>query len=320
MKHHRKESIAWLADSLLAIPAIIAAQVLAIVRRYGIRHLPLTRSALLKIGVFPLQDHYYEPLFNPAHLRSSLRSPRNLPAIDWQLTRQVQLLRRFNFRDELLAFPSAKPSEIEFGYDNGSFCSGDAECYYSLVRHFRPRRILEVGSGNSTLIAIAAAKRNAAEASDFTCEISCVEPYEAAWLERTGARVIRKRVEDLPMDTFTTLEANDILFIDSSHMIRPQGDVLFEILEVLPRLRPGVLVHIHDIFSPRDYLDEWIHEDMRFWNEQYLLEAFLSCNSQWEVVLAVNMLKHEAYDELHRVCPMLTESREPGSFWLRRVA
>ena len=98
------------------------------------------------------------------------------------------------------------------------------------------------------------------------------------WLnDVSGIEVLRQRVEQMDKQLFLELEENDILFIDSSHMIRPQGDVLCEYLEILPTLRPGVLVHIHDIFTPRDYPDEWLIDEVKLWNEQYLLEAFLSC-------------------------------------------
>lgn len=114
------------------------------------------------------------------------------------------------------------------------------------------------------------------------------------------------------------LDAGDILFIDSSHMIRPQGDVLFELLELLPTLRPGVMVHFHDIFTPKDYPEEWVMGIHRFWNEQYLLEAFLTNNSDWKIVLAANYLKHKHFTELQTACPNLTEEHEPGSMYLER--
>jgi hypothetical protein len=108
----------------------------------------------------------------------------------------------------------------------------------------------------------------------YTCEHICIEPYEAQWLEKLDVTTIREPVERLDKSLFRSLEKNDILFIDSSHMIRPQGDVLFEYLEILPILQSGVLIHIHDIFTPKDYLEEWLSQEVRFWNEQYLLEAF----------------------------------------------
>ncbi|MDR2358391.1 MAG: class I SAM-dependent methyltransferase, partial [Prevotellaceae bacterium] len=125
--------------------------------------------------------------------------------------------------------------------------------------------------------------------------------------------------EDVGVDFFRQLEANDILFIDSSHVIRPQGDVLFEYLELLPTLTRGVIVHIHDIFSPRDYLAHWVISEVRLWNEQYLLEAFLSFNSTWKILGALNFLHHNHYDLLKEKCPKLTPDTEPGSFYIVKM-
>lgn len=94
------------------------------------------------------------------------------------------------------------------------------------------------------------------------------------WLEEVGVSVVRKKVEEVELSFFSRLQGNDILFIDSSHIICPQGDVLFEYLELLPSLNKGVIVHVHDIFSPKNYLKQWLQDEIWFWNEQYLLEAF----------------------------------------------
>jgi hypothetical protein len=120
---------------------------------------------------------------------------------------------------------------------------------------------------------------------------------------------------------FESLASGDILFIDSSHVIRPQGDVLFEYLSILPRLSHGVLVHIHDIFTPKDYLTEWVVNERRLWNEQYLLEAFISMNRGFRVIGALNFLKHHHPDPLGAKLPVLRQElsqREPGSFWIVR--
>jgi hypothetical protein len=123
---------------------------------------------------------------------------------------------------------------------------------------------------------------------------------------------------------FSTLEKNDILFIDSSHIIRPQGDVLLIYLTILPMLKKGVYVHIHDIFTPKDYLDSWILENVYLWNEQYLVEAFLSMNKEYKIIGALNFLKHNYFKELSEKCPILKqvphdEQRyEPRSLWIVR--
>jgi predicted O-methyltransferase YrrM len=205
----------------------------------------------------------------------------------------------------------------DFYIENENYNSGDAEFLYQFIRAVKPRRTIEIGSGNSTKLARIALQRNFSE-SNSAATHTCIEPYEMAWLEKMdGIRVIRKRVEDCGLDWGKELGSGDLLFIDSSHMIRPQGDVLTEYLEIIPQLASGVYVHVHDIFTPKDYLESWIKENVLFWNEQYLLEALLSNSERYEVVGALNYLMHHHYDELKRVCPYLTPEREPGSFYMK---
>jgi hypothetical protein len=129
----------------------------------------------------------------------------------------------------------------------------------------------------------------------------------------------RQKVENVGARFFSELQENDILFIDSSHVIRPQGDVLFEYLELIPILNKGVIVHVHDVFSPRDYLKEILVDKVRFWNEQYLLEAFLSQNNNWKIMGALNYLSHHHYEKLKLVAPFLTPDAEPNSFYIQNI-
>lgn len=117
---------------------------------------------------------------------------------------------------------------------------------------------------------------------------------------------------------FAKLERGDLLFIDSSHITRTQGDVLFEYLSLLPRLNQGVIVHIHDIFLPRDYLESWVKDEIKLWNKQYLLETFLTCNNQWKIIEALNYLDHNHYNALSETALYLTPDREPRSFYIER--
>ena len=185
-----------------------------------------------------------------------------------------------------------------------------------MIRLFKPKKLIEIGSGNSTLMARNAINKNISELMSYYCEHICVEPYEQYWLEEIGVKIIREKVEDVGIDIFKTLNENDILFIDSSHIIRPQGDVLFEYLEILPSLNKGVIIHIHDIFTPRDYLDEWFGEN--FWNEQYLLEAFLTFNRDFRIIGATNYLSHKYNKLFSSKCPIykIQSGREPGSFYM----
>jgi predicted O-methyltransferase YrrM len=273
----------------------------------------------MRTGILPVPDHYYQPLINPRkHLTRSLRDDRELPGIDMNTAGQLALLSKFDFTDELVKFPVEKKGEIAFYYKNGSYESGDAEYLYNIIRYFKPKALIEIGSGYSTLMARNAIDKNKVDPA-YTCRHICIEPYEQPWLEKTGITLIREKVENIDKNLFKELEENDILFIDSSHIIRPQGDVLFEYLELLPLLKPGVIIHVHDIFTPKDYPDEWIYGH-KLWNEQYLLEAFLTLNTEFTIIGALNYLSHNHRNELAGKCPIfaLEPGREPGSFWMIR--
>lgn len=305
-------------DILLTPFVFLAAWLLKLVRLTAVRSMPWSRKILMHVGVYPILDHYYEPQFDHRSPSQDYGEDRDLPGIDWNEAGQLEMLDQFTYSAELMDIPSQKTEALEFHFNNGNFESGDAECWYQMIRVVKPRRIIEIGSGNSTLMAVRATRKNKADDPAYACEHICIEPYEMPWLESTGVTVVRQKVETLELSYFARLQANDILFIDSSHIIRPQGDVLFEYLQLLPTLSPGVIVHIHDIFSPKNYLQKWLQEDTRFWNEQYLLEAFLSHNASWKVIAALNFLHHKHYGNLSAAAPYLTKDREPGSFYIRK--
>lgn len=306
-------------DLPLAILVIPIAYVLLFYRLIGSGLLPYTTTRLKRIGLFPIRSHYYEPLFDDRLLKTPLQSDRSLPGLNLNEPGQLALLITLRYSDELirLNFSDRANTADAFHFNNSSFEAGDAEFLYQLVRHLKPRNVIEIGSGNSTKIAHLALIRNSEETGK-TFEHICVEPYENAWLERLGnVRILRERVEHCGVNWQEKLQAGDFLFVDSSHIIRPQGDVLKEYLEIFPSLQPGVVVHIHDIFTPKDYPATWVVNDVRFWNEQYLLEALLSHTDRYEVVAALNYLKHHHYDKLKHVCPYLTPDCEPGSFYFQ---
>jgi hypothetical protein len=306
---------------VLLLPFVYpSAWLLRKVRGAGLHRLPNCRNALTRVGVFPIRDHYYEPQFDHRKPRQPFSQDRTLPGIDWNIPEQLKMLATFSFSQELEHIPQKKPETRDFYLQNAFFEAGDAEYWYQLIRSIKPRRVFEVGSGNSTLMALRATRRNHEEDPNYVCKHVCIEPYENPWLEETGASVLRRRVEELEPEFFSELEENDILFIDSSHIIRPQGDVLFEYLEVLPGLNKGVIVHLHDIYSPKNYPRAWLEDYFPFWNEQYLLEAFMSHNSSWKIIGALNYLYHNYYDDLRTVAPFLTPDSKPSSFYIQKVA
>jgi hypothetical protein len=286
-------------------------------RQHGVEYFPLHVKSFERLGVFPIRNHYYDPRF-VFDKNFDPTAERGLQ-IDFKVPAQLQLLNSLQYSGELAAFPAKGDIDVpKFFYENLSFSYGDAEMYYLFIRNLKPKRIIEIGSGNSTLIAIEAIRKNKEEG--FETQMTCIEPYEFKWLETIPEVTIhRQKVEEVSLDFFAALNAGDFLFIDSSHIIRPGNDVLFEYLNLLPVLKKGVIIHIHDIFSPNHYLAEWLVNFKRFWNEQYLLEAYLYYNNAFEIKMALNLLKNQHYDELKRVCPGISETTTPASFWLEKV-
>ena len=313
--------ITKIVDLLFSPVVIVSSITLKIMRKMGVFRLPVGQYILKKIGVFPIIDQYYEPQFIFSDRRFTFDRERVLPGINWNIEIQLELLSNIDYKNELHGIDSLNGNSIEhngkFYFNNGSFESGDAEFWYSLIRYKKPNVIIEIGSGWSTILAANAIKRNKEEIGKTTKHI-CIEPYENPWLNNLNVNLERQKVENMGLDYFNKLGAGDMLFIDSSHVIRPNGDVVFEYLQLIPSLKKGVIVHIHDIFSPRNYLYDWIVKKNRFWNEQYILEAFLSFNKEWEIIGALNFLKHNYYDALKEIAPFLKKSWEPGSFYIQR--
>lgn len=306
-------------DIFFSFAILPAAYLLLIFRIIGPSRLPKTSKVLKIIGVFPIRDHYYDPLFNEKQLLQPLEKDRELPGLELNPKRQLNFIKELTYGAELknLNLHQSPKTEFDFCIENQSFASGDADFLYQFIRKIKPKKIIEIGSGFSTKIARLAIEENNKDTGQITEHI-CIEPYEQPWLKKlNGITLIRERVEKINYDWSSELGEDDLLFVDSSHMIRPQGDVLTEYLQIFPKLSKGVYVHIHDIFTPKDYLKSWIIDDVRFWNEQYLLEALLSNTNKYEIVAALNYLKHHHYDQLLNVCPYLTSDREPGSFYFK---
>jgi Methyltransferase domain len=262
--------------------------------------------------------HFYQPLPDTRSLPDTLWDrPSELNGIDMNDAMQLDLLRsQFpRFRAEYDQFPAEPTGEPgRFHFNNGLFDGTDALVAYCMIRHFQPRLIIEVGSGFSSLVAAEAIAKNRKS------ELICIEPFPPDFL-RKGVRglhaLIEKKVEDIDLKFFSQLHSGHVLFIDSSHTVKIGGDVNYLFLEVLPRLNPGVIVHVHDIFFPFDYRRDWVMDELRFWTEQYLLQAFLTFNSEFEVLMANHYLAHYYLEDFKRTFPH-SPWWSGGSFWMRR--
>ncbi len=259
------------------------------------------------VGVSVTPTHFYFPVPSLKSFRKKdWGACRPCAAIDFRLEKQIEWL-----DGELLPFagewnfPEASAgNEHEFHFNNGFFERIDAEVAYSFVRQNKPKRIIEIGSGNSTLVLGAALERNGAEG--FPGELISIDPNPVPYLKRGVpglTQLIEKRVQEVPLELFGTLGANDILFIDSSHVVSMDSDVLYECLRILPEIAPGVLVHFHDVFTPQDYPKKFVMTNLCFWTEQYLLEAMLSFNSAFKVVWSSSAMQQFHPDILRRSFP-----------------
>ena len=312
--------ISFLLD-LILIPIIFFSGIfLKFYRKVGSKRFPINTNLLKKIGVFPIIDHFYEPFFNHKTLTEDFSKIRNLPSIDFRVQEQLDLLKSFKFQKDFQSFLDSEAdlkTLRSFSITNGSYGAGDAEILFNFLRLKKPTKIIEIGSGNSTKVIEAALKLNIKEGSNP--KFTCIEPYKP-WLKSTEhIKILRSKLEQTSLDWTKELSDGDFLFIDSSHMIRPQGDVLYEYHEIIPMLNPGVFVHVHDIFSPRDYPETWLKTDVKFWNEQYLLETLLSNSNRYKVIASLNYLAKDYFEELKKVCPHLNAKHEPAAFYFEVI-
>lgn len=297
--------------------------------------------ALQRIGINLTPNHFYWPVPDLAELeRRDWPTYSPPPGCAFDLRKQVELAWELaaQYGDEWRF--SSDPHEHCYHYSNGYFEAVDAEVAYCMVRHFKPAQIVEIGTGYSTRVLATALKKNA-ERDDLDGKLISVDPNPErfspnGWKDRVIQ--IAKPVQDVDVKFFDRLRSGDILFIDSSHVVGVGTDVVREYLEILPRLQSGVIVHFHDIFLPSDYPREAVLNRLWFWSEQYLLQAFLTFNSQFEVLWASSamhlehplVLEHcfprwrNSYLEMpelkRRFVPTLDNKHVwPSSFWMRRL-
>jgi predicted O-methyltransferase YrrM len=277
--------------------------------------------------LFP-PGHFYSPLPDTRQLSTAEErervwpeTPRPTPGIDWREEAQVALCRSFSAQQEMV-FPSQPTgSELEYSAATVGFPLLDAVVLQAMLQHLRPRRMIEVGAGYSSTVTA----RVNREVLDGQLHFTCIDPYPPPWLmPEVGGGITAMRVEEIqqtPLEVFSELEQNDILFIDTSHTVKTGGDVPWLFGEVIPRLKAGVVVHVHDAFLPGDYPAHWVLEEGRGWNEAYLLHAFLSFNAEFQVLFGVQyMAYHHAellastFKQVDHVAPYLG-----GSLWFQRV-
>jgi Methyltransferase domain len=275
-----------------------------------------------RVHVTPV--HFYSPVPDTRELAPAIwETHSEMVGVDLGEDAQLALLGEFSDRygAEYSSFPSEAPADpTRYFVNNGMFASVDGEMLYAFVRWLHPRRIIEAGSGFSTRLIAQALQANEVDGAG-SCEYTVCDPFPGSAMKEGVTRVSRlveRRVQELPLSEFVALGENDILFIDSSHVLKIGSDVQYLFLEVIPRLAPGVVVHVHDIFLPAEYPRQWVMNDHHFWNEQYLLQAFLAFNRSWDVLWAGSFMHLKHSDRLAKAFPSYGPTRHPGSFWMRR--
>ncbi len=286
----------------------------------GIRTL-LKFGKLKPVNKFRL-GHFYSPIVSKVDLDSYETDlwpnhlPETLAGIDLQPEQQKKLLAKFSKYYQDLPFTEEPSENNRYCYNNGTYSYTDAIILYSVIRCFSPKRIIEIGSGYSSAVMLDTREKFAPEIN-----LTFIEPYPNLLYsllkeeDKKNCTVFHAKVQSVGLKEFQKLQANDILFIDSSHVSKTGSDVNYELFEILPSLASGVIIHIHDIFFPFEYPKEWVYEG-RNWNEIYLLRAFLSYNKAYEILLFSHYM-HTMHTSAFENMP-LSYKNFGGNLWLRK--
>jgi len=279
-----------------------------------------TRKAADRLGYDTVWRDHYSPIPDVRKLDDDWwLQPSELAGVEMDFDYQLAWLDQLAPAISAFRPPERARTAAEYGWNNGSYEAVDAHILYGVIRQLRPHRVLELGSGRSTLVTAEACRQNALEGSpiDFVAADPVPQPFltpEPQGMSRfvpVGARRLDPRL-------FTQLGTGDVLFVDTTHTVKVGSEVNYLILDVLPTLSAGVRVHFHDIFLPYEYPREWITEYGYYWSEQYLLQAFLAENPQWRISCATYALSQRFPDRLTAVVPEAPLVR-PSSLWIERV-
>ena len=288
----------------------------------AIRAYRALRAVAARLGFHVVLKTFYSPIPELDRLPPGwFEREAALPGLELGLDRQLELLEQ-RLAGPMAEFdPPAAPAGDPHRYsaDNPSFGRLDASVLYAMVRALRPRRIVELGSGHSTLVMAEAVRRNAAEG--VTTRLETYDPYAALVRDDLPGleRLHRVPVQDVPAEVFEALGEGDVLFVDTTHTVKVGSDVNAIVLDVLPRLAAGVVVHIHDVYLPFEYPRDFLDAYGLYWNEQYLVQAFLAMNPGYEVLFANAALSRLRTEAFLARAPKGVPPHGGGSFWIRRT-
>ncbi len=259
--------------------------------------------------------HFHSPINDLNFLKDRedlIWKPEFTEGIEKNEKEQLNLLKSFSKYYPEIPFKSKKQPELRYYLENNYFARGDGIILYSMMRTLKPKRIVEVGSGFSSALMM--------DVNDLffggKLKLTFIEPNPERLYglmsekDRLDHQVIPKIVQDVDLEIFEKLEPDDILFIDSSHVVKTGNDVQHIFFKILPKLKSGVYIHFHDIFYPFEYPKHWILDNRWNWNENYFLKAFLMYNTQFKIVLLNKFICHE--ENLKGIAPT-------SSAWLKKI-
>lgn len=275
-----------------------------------------------------LPGHYYSPIISIKDIKhrqekiwppcSNHKENESLGGIDFNTDQQLSLVNDFS-KNYYAEIPFKKDNHLEARYyfNNDYFSYTDGIILYSMLRHFKPSNVIEVGSGFSSALMLDVNELF----FDNKINLSFIEPYTDRLYslmtekDKQKTNVIDKPIQEVELNVFKSLEKDDVLFIDSTHVVKTGSDVNFILFEILPILKSGVLIHFHDIFYPFEYPKKWVFKG-RNWNENYFLRSFLMYNDCFEMILFADYL-HKVHSECFANMP-LTYNNTGGNLWLRK--
>jgi predicted O-methyltransferase YrrM len=288
-----------------------------------IKGLHTSRTEFIKNSCYP-PGHYYSPIVSVDEIKANEAAiwkdklSDNIKDIDLNVDGQKGLIRKFIRYYDQIPFTALKIEELRYYYENDMYSYTDGIILYSMMRYISPKKIVEVGSGHSSALMLDVNQLF----FDNTIELTFIEPYPERLFENISERdkksvtIIEKKIQDVDVSYFETLDPGDILFIDSTHVSKTGSDVNFIFFEILPKLKPGVFIHFHDIFYPFEYPKGWVYGG-RNWNENYFLRAFLMNNNDYAIRLFPHYL-HLHHAGVFESMP-LSYKNKGGNIWLEKL-
>ncbi|MCL4272498.1 MAG: class I SAM-dependent methyltransferase [Anaerolineales bacterium] len=284
------------------------------------------RENLLYLRFAP-PGHYYSPIPSISQLKAKekkiFEEKKPLPkGIKLNSHIMLDYLKQFQaFYPEFNFSEQKSSSSYRFWMDNGIYSRGDAIVLYSMMRHLKPSKIIEAGSGMSSCLML--------DVNEFfldnRVQLTFVDPYPDRLLslihpgDETKIQLVSENLQDTDLSIYAELEENDIAFFDSTHVSKCDSDVNFIFFEILPILKPGVYIHFHDIFYPFEYPKQWLLEIGAAWNEIYLLRAFLEFNDLFEISFFSDYMTTFHRGQLEDAIPRFLDG-PGGSIWLKKIS